>query len=79
MAWRPPKGQLLYNTWVEIRQVSRQELKDLIADDDDEENDGAWRFDTKTIYLLKTLRGRRKNEVYSHELGHALVDLADTR
>ena len=71
--WICPDGKSA-GLLVAVRQVSREELKDLGSDHDDEELLGLWRADQATIYVLRTLRARQKNSVFWHEVQHCLVD-----
>ena len=73
MSWRPPKRLPILDKWVEVRQVSSEELKDVVADNDGAL--GAWDHDTLTIYLLKTLPSSKKQRTYYHEMLHCLIDL----
>lgn len=75
MAWRPPRRLVIMGRLIEVRAVSAEEMKDLLADNDGAK--GAWDCDTGTIYLLRTLSQTERNRTFWHELQHALVDLMD--
>jgi Zn-dependent peptidase ImmA (M78 family) len=75
VAWRPPKRIFLVTQWVEIRQVTREEMRDVVADQDGAM--GAWDSDTNTIYLMRQLSSAQKARAFAHELQHALIDLMD--
>ena len=75
--WRPPRQLNVLGQIIEVRQVTATELKDLASDHDDDRCAGAWRADTKTIYLDKALSSVKKNRAYWHEIMHCLVDMFD--
>lgn len=64
---------------VQIREVSVKEMRDLeeAADDEDWPTEGLWIVEEETVYVLKKLPPRRKRYTVLHELGHALLDIAD--
>jgi Zn-dependent peptidase ImmA (M78 family) len=51
-----------------------QRTKEDVADKRDENADGIWDDDTKTIYVRKRLPVTRRRYILAHELGHAWLD-----
>jgi Zn-dependent peptidase ImmA (M78 family) len=60
---------------VEVRMVTTEEMRDVVADHDGAK--GAWDADTRTIYLLKSLSPAARNRTFWHEVQHMLVDFFD--
>ncbi len=52
------------------------EEKEVIIIDDNKNYQGACHYTNTTIELLKTLSNERKEEVFSHELTHAIFEQA---
>jgi Zn-dependent peptidase ImmA (M78 family) len=66
--------RLPFGYTVKVQQVTLQEMRDAIEEDDDPP-DGAWVSDDMTIYLRRTLPAGRKRYILCHELQHAVADL----
>lgn len=78
MRWRPPRSVNILGHLITVDEVSAEELRDLLADADDERlGVGGWLSDQNRIVLLRTLSAVEKNRTYWHEVHHALVDLFD--
>lgn len=61
---------------VKIREVTVHEMRDLEEiEAGEEEAEGLWDVDERTLYVLKCLTRRRKRYVVIHELAHALLDM----
>ncbi len=75
MSWRPPRTIQVLGRTIAVRQVTAEEMKDVVADNDGAY--GAWDCDTSTIYVLKKLPSGKKNRAFWHEIQHCLVDLMD--
>ncbi len=60
---------------IKVALVPQSFLRELADDDDEQQNyDGIWLDERKTIYIDKALRASDRREVYWHELIHALND-----
>jgi Zn-dependent peptidase ImmA (M78 family) len=54
--------------------ISVRQLSDAEMDKRDENADGIWDDDTKTIYIRRRLPVTRRRYILAHELGHAWLD-----
>lgn len=61
---------------IEVRKVTKQEMRDILeCEDDEEEPEGAWICEDDLILLGSWLSGPRLRRVYLHEILHAACDL----
>ncbi len=65
----PNQVVLPFEYRITVRQLSDAEMDKL-----DENADGIWDDDTKTIYIRKRLPVTRRRYILAHELGHAWLD-----
>jgi hypothetical protein len=75
VSWRPPRTLQVLGKTVVVKQVTAEEMKDVVADNDGA--CGAWDCDTATIYVLRKLPPLKKQRAYWHEVFHCLIDLFD--
>lgn len=61
------------NSIYEIKEVSQEELSELIADEGDGYYYGQTRFQTQTILIDKDLSIERKRKTLIHELTHVYI------
>lgn len=54
--------------------ISVRQLSDAEMDKRDQNADGIWDDETKTIYIRKRLPVTRRRYILAHELGHAWLD-----
>jgi len=65
----PHRVVLPFGYRITVRQLSDTEM-----DKRDENADGIWDDETKTIYIRKRLPVTRRRYILAHELGHAWLD-----
>ncbi|MBI3355883.1 MAG: ImmA/IrrE family metallo-endopeptidase [Nitrospirae bacterium] len=65
----PSRVVLPFSYRISVRQLSDAEMNKR-----DENADGIWDDDTKTIYIRKRLPVTRRRYILAHELGHAWLD-----
>lgn len=73
MATRLPRKVKLLEYEIEVRQVSKEDLRDVVGDHDGA--DGAWDDDLRVIFVARHLTRKEKRQTFLHELQHALIDL----
>jgi Zn-dependent peptidase ImmA (M78 family) len=65
----PSRVVLPFGYRITVRQLSDSEM-----DKRDENADGIWDDDTKTIFIRRRLPVTRRRYILAHELGHAWLD-----
>ena len=65
----PHSVVLPFGYHITVIQLSESEM-----DKRDENADGIWDYETKTIYIRKRLHVTRRRYILAHELGHAWLD-----